>query len=216
MALHHVIMGDVTASSGRSGDEVASLLASAVGRVGAKFSQAILSPLTITLGDEFQGVVRDHQTLVEIVLEFETVTLRGDIPFALHYSMATGEIDTPINSEIAHGMLGAALTEARARLTDKSKDRPNVAVTHPNPNIAGAMEAGFDILTRRVAKWRGKDGRYIADLVSDLTVDEIMERHGRDDSVIYRRRNSDPVRDFVAARDMVRKLARIADREGNE
>lgn len=213
MALHHVLMGDITGSAERDGRATARHLRETIRAVASRAQGRILSPLTVTLGDEFQGIVDSHKTAVALILDFLMMRLIGEMPFPMRFSLVTGEIETAINPKIAHEMLGPALTSARAHLSDKRRDRPDISVSLPDRDLAVAMERTFDILYRRTEDWVGEEGAYLADLVNPAReVDEIAARHDRTKPTIYRRRRTDAVRDFIAARDALRHLALVGDR----
>jgi len=82
----------------------------------------LVSPLTITLGDEFQGVLNKVNDALNIVLDLEEAIVRNDNDFKLRYVIVEGLIETPINTEIAYGMLGDGLTRARKYLDNLKKD----------------------------------------------------------------------------------------------
>ncbi len=52
-----IFMGDVVNSSDYDGEVLSKGLKELVESTNKKFGKAILSPLTITLGDEFQGIL---------------------------------------------------------------------------------------------------------------------------------------------------------------
>ena len=81
-----------------------------------QFKSQIISPLTITLGDEFQGIVDTVQTLFELVFFLEEQRIEAGYTFQLRYSLVYGEIETKVNTKIAYEMYGSGLTQAREGL----------------------------------------------------------------------------------------------------
>ena len=128
----HVIMGDVTSSRDFSARAVQDYLQNAVDHANSGKPSDILSPLTVTLGDEFQGIVRDFRTLCELVFRLQLWRLEQHVPFELHYSLVRGELETDINPDIAHGMLGQALSRARQLVSSKGRSRPRYNVDTGN------------------------------------------------------------------------------------
>jgi len=211
--MHHVVMGDVVDSSGRAAESVARDLRSVISTLEDRFASHILSPLTVTLGDEFQGVVDSHQTAVAVVSEFLRLRLSNALPFPMRFSLAAGQIDTEINPQVAHGMIGKALTDARKGLIEKDRDRAAVFVTLPDAELSVAMQQSFDIMYRQTEEWVGDDGPYLHDLVAtEWDADRIADRHERSKPTVYRRRRTNPVLDYLAARDTLEALAVLADR----
>lgn len=211
MAKRFVIMGDVVGSGETDGSAVMDRLNPLVEHVQRRLGDSILSPLTITLGDEFQGVVADHQAIVRTIFAFEAERLARGGEIALRYAAAVGEIDTELNTETAHGMLGPALTTARRRLGDKSRSRRRFAFDLQSPDQSILFENLFDVLARRLEDWSPEESAYIAALVSDLDAAEIARLHDRDKTTVYRRRNSAPVQDYLALENAALAAARILD-----
>lgn len=65
----------------------------------------LLSPLTITLGDEFQGVAKNIESAIALLFHIEENIIHKAYGFQLRFVVFEGRIDTPINKEIAYGML---------------------------------------------------------------------------------------------------------------
>lgn len=72
----------------------------------------LISPYTLTLGDEFQAVYRDTSGVFADIFTL----LSGIAPVQARFALAVGEIVTPINSTQSIGMDGSAFHFARARL----------------------------------------------------------------------------------------------------
>lgn len=87
-----------------------------------QFGPQIVSPLTITLGDEFQGIVNNAETLLRLMFFLDEQIIAQQLPFALRYALVYGRIDTPINTQIAYEMYGPGLTRAREALKE-TKDK---------------------------------------------------------------------------------------------
>ena len=66
-----IVMADVIGSSKRNGKTLMNALKAGVTYVNKKDKQFILSPMTITLGDEFQGVVKNPHAALQIILDME-------------------------------------------------------------------------------------------------------------------------------------------------
>ncbi|MDB4921816.1 MAG: hypothetical protein JWQ54_3799 [Mucilaginibacter sp.] len=93
-----------------------------VSGVNVSRKNTLVSPLTITLGDEFQGVLDNIKDAVNVVLDLEEAIVRNGKDFKLRYVIVEGLIETPVNTEIAYGMLGDGLTRARKYLENLKKD----------------------------------------------------------------------------------------------
>ncbi len=127
MANYFILMGDVVASRRVNARELQRHLKSLVSSCNSDLKSLILSPYTITLGDEFQGIATSLRAIIESIFYFEETCIKKRYHFKLHYVGHYGEIQTPINREIAYEMMGPGLTQARAlklgtRLHEEKQD----------------------------------------------------------------------------------------------
>jgi len=77
----------------------------------------VVSRFTVTIGDEFQGVINSANNLFKFILNFE-YDIRNEFNENLdfRYGFGVGEITTKINKEAAIGMDGPAFYNARESL----------------------------------------------------------------------------------------------------
>ncbi len=83
-----------------------------------KYGKAFISPLTLTIGDEFQAVLERSDDLFSLFTFIET-RLEG---VQFRYGLGLGGIDTDINSRQAIGMDGPAFHRARAAIEQAKKE----------------------------------------------------------------------------------------------
>lgn len=208
---YHVLMGDVTNSATRAAVPLADTLNTLTANTNTAYKADILSPLTVTLGDEFQGITASASATLDIIFHLETETRIQNLP-PLHYAWVQGAIDTPINTKIAHGMLGPALTKARKLLTRKDRDRPKIQINTPDPDHTAALQNILIALTAISDRWNPRDNLFIQDLLSGLDVRSIAEIHDRDTSSIYRRRETLMIDPYLALQNAARTLTKMIDR----
>ncbi len=146
-----VLIGDIVGS--RQAGARAALqrrLLGAVQAVNRKRPALLDSPLTITLGDEFQAVYRQAGTVF------------GDIFFLLHalapvrarFALAVGEIVTPLNKEQAIGMDGPAFHLARDLLTRLKAEKRLFAIAGQKDATARLAAPVLAVLSGQVEGWR--------------------------------------------------------------
>src|SRR5450759_588107 len=128
MPNYHVMMADIVKSSSLEPAWLGEAFERLVSRCNEKCSDDIISPLTITLGDEFQGVAASLKGAVDTIFCLEETLLAEKFPFRLRYVVLYGEIGTEINRTLAHGMMGSGLTPARQKLTHKQRSRPQFQI----------------------------------------------------------------------------------------
>ena len=107
-----VLIGDIEDSKSvqnRDREALQEILSDELKTINAEYAKGIVSPYTITLGDEFQAVFdRADAVFVQMLKIMSAIH-----PIGVRFSLAVGNIDTPINTEQAIGMDGPAFHQAR-------------------------------------------------------------------------------------------------------
>jgi hypothetical protein len=104
-----VLIADIVGSKSIVKREITQEKLSNVLNLLSKNNSSLVSPYTITLGDEFQAVFSKADSVF-----FETMEILSAVyPVKIRYSFGIGEIHTPINHKIALGMDGPAFYNAR-------------------------------------------------------------------------------------------------------
>lgn len=117
MEAAYIFMGDIIYSRHQDAQKLMYTFKKSTERLNKSQAQAFKSPITITLGDEFQAVCTSYQACFEVALTLDSLLKNAHI--ACRYVLAKGTIDTDINTQNAWEMLGRGLTHARKRLNDK-------------------------------------------------------------------------------------------------
>jgi hypothetical protein len=116
-----VVMGDIIDSEQhRSGGALSHEFNSSVRATNRKYHTSIASPLTITLGDEFQGLVRKMTKGFEIIVKLRSDLLERGVN--CRFVLGIVRLDTKVNTKNAWNMMGDGLAQARDKLNDK-RDR---------------------------------------------------------------------------------------------
>ncbi|MEQ8556891.1 MAG: SatD family protein [Henriciella sp.] len=202
----YIFMGDVTGSRKLSSAKVQASLETLTARANERFASLLLSPLTVTLGDEFQGVADSADTLVRLAFWFQEQILADRLSIQMHYSMVEGEIDTPINHDIAHGMLGEGLSRAREMLVRKDRSRPRYQIDLEDAERTAVIRQLFAIMEDLEDRWNGKDFDYILALLSHESDAEVAEMFGKDRSQVYKRRRTLLTDSYARARSVIRQV----------
>lgn len=182
-------MADVVGSSRQPGQALASQLQQLVAALNTQFAADVLSPLTVTLGDEFQGVVASKAAGMRMLLAADAWLLAHRAAFKLRYVLWLGTIDTPINTTIAHGMLGEGLTEARQRLQalkDEKDKRFYVGHRQPDTVLNELLFLHHSI----TSQWKPKDYPLITALLQTGDYKAAARQLGKDSSLVWRRQKS--------------------------
>lgn len=121
MSTHAVIMGDLIKS--QRTDSVARLhgfFNDKVEAINRHYRRAIVSPLTITLGDEFQGLTHTLASALEMAKTMRMALMADDVP--CRFVIGLVHIATPVNRRTSWNMMGPGLADARQKLNVKDDD----------------------------------------------------------------------------------------------
>jgi SatD family (SatD) len=97
MGNSYILMADIVASRKREPETLMVEFGAAVRSANRELVDGILSPFTITLGDEFQGVVKTLLDATKTILWLEELRHKGMLNSELRYVVNYGDIATPIN-----------------------------------------------------------------------------------------------------------------------
>ena len=110
MKNYFVIIGDIVSSRQiEDRAHVQTKFSAAIETLKRNNKKMFLSPPTLTIGDEFQAVLKSTTNLFLRIHQFEAEMS----PVQLRFGLGLGKIDTPINTKAAIGMDGSAFHNAR-------------------------------------------------------------------------------------------------------
>ncbi|MES0810205.1 SatD family protein [Roseibium sp. SCPC15] len=112
-----VLMGDVIGSEKMDRSRLHEVFNDAISKVNVENRTELVSPLTITLGDEFQGLLPSSALAFHMANTLRLRLLFEDVP--CRFVIGQADIQTPINKELAWNMLGDGLANAREVLNRK-------------------------------------------------------------------------------------------------
>lgn len=112
-------MGDLVHSTAHEDpNRLHQLFNRSVAEANRRFAGSIASPLTITLGDEFQGLSASLRRGFELNHFVRISLLQEGVSTRL--VLGLGAIETAVNPQNAWNMMGAGLSRARDKLNDKA------------------------------------------------------------------------------------------------
>jgi hypothetical protein len=208
MADQFIVMGDILRSRKYNGRELMREFKDLVSTCNKKLAVGILSPYTITLGDEFQGVAKSLHWSVKSILCFEESLLQKGFPFMLRYVIHYGQIETPLNRKFAYGMLGPGLTQARKLLSDKRRGRPRFLFDLPDRTLAVQLNNLFSVMASLIRDWKPKDTELIFDMLTIEDNSIIGAKYGKNRSQIWKRRKNLHIDDYKALQLVILELSK--------
>ena len=199
-----IFMGDVVNSSDYDGEVLSKGLKEFVESTNKKFSKDILSPLTITLGDEFQGVLNSVSTGIDLLFHLEEELLITEPDFKLHYVLLLGEIETEINPDIAYEMMGKGLTEARKMLSSKKRNRKRFRFKLQNKEQTEQLSKIFEVLDTIILNWKKEDYPLILDMINNDNNSEVGDLHDKNRDQIWKRRKTLMINEYNLLKDFIK------------
>lgn len=167
-----------------------------------------VSPLTITLGDEFQGVVNSMNEGVKVVIWLEEAIARQNLNFRLRYVAVEGLIETPINKEIAYGMLGDGLTRARKYLENLKKDEYKFFFWLKDGQRSKALNNTFTALQELIDDWNIARDYYLIDAFLEYnSYKRVAMELKKERSLMWKRKKSLKINAYLALKEVANYLA---------
>ncbi len=201
-------MGDIVQSEQHIALDLMQSFKARIASLNEHHSDSILSPLTITLGDEFQGVVADLSTAVALIIESEEYALFSNDAFSMRYVVNYGEIDTAVNPTIAYEMLGLGLTQARYRLEGMKNRSERFAVFAENQVFDRMMKNAWHLFQSIYDGWNlEKDRRIIADFVRFEDYKVVADRNQKTRSQMWKREKTLRISEYRAVKELIHSLA---------
>ena len=214
-APYAALMGDLVHSEGhRDTARLHRAFNTAIARGNSHGAAAIASPLTITLGDEFQGLVYSlrEAAILARAIRFDLAGQGIECRFAI----GLVHLATALNVQQAWNMLGPGLAATREKLDAKNPDNLYRFALGDEPVTEALLEACGATLTFIERGWSDTQRRYVTELVDGRSVAEIAGRHAVSPAAVYKVRASghhdlyalqwDTVLDTLAALDTKHQL----------
>ncbi|NIB59457.1 hypothetical protein I6I05_01045 (plasmid) [Agrobacterium tumefaciens] len=184
-----VLMGDIVDSESHTDTlDLHVDFNAAIDRQNEALTTDIVSPLTITLGDEFQGLVSSLVAAASAAREIRFELMQRNID--CRFVIGTVDLNTRVNHERAWNMMGPGFARARERLNEKrSPNRYRFSVPH-DALLETMLEANGATLSAVERKWSDAQRDDIIRLLRGASVAEIA--HDRNVSVhnVYKVRSA--------------------------
>jgi hypothetical protein len=110
----------------------------------------VLSPYTLTLGDEFQAVYRKADNLFRDCW----IILYSVYPVRVRFSIGLGELTTKVNRKRAIGMDGPAFYSARAGIARMKESGAIFHVTRESEPVPKWINLSLDLISHFTGKWK--------------------------------------------------------------
>ena len=202
-----IIMADIIDSSTYPGDELMEDFKNAVTQINKNNIHHIASPLTITLGDEFQGIVKGLNSAISIIFQLDELTLKSELDYKLRYVVNYGVVDTDINKKNSYEMLGEGLTTARKKIEELKSSNSEIEILGIEEKSSAKLNIALRLYRSIYNDWYQKDKSLVCEFLQDDNYRALAEKHGRDPSSMWRKKKSLKIEDFKASKELIELLA---------
>lgn len=189
-ASHVVIMGDLVKSEAApSAEALHRLFNDAVNEANAAFADQLASPLTITLGDEFQGLTETLEAGMTIIRHIRWSLLERDVE--CRFVIGLVSLASPVNADKAWNMMGPGLAAAREKLEQKRAPNAYRFSLADHPTLENLMESLGLALTDIEADWTARQREVmLAAMRARERPAALVERFDVKESVFYKVRRA--------------------------
>ena len=157
-------------------------------------SSGLVSPYTITLGDEFQAVYSTTDNifsdLFRIIWEIW--------PQKIRVAIGCGSIDTDINTKSALGMDGPAFHSARSTMMLLKKNSyTTLAISGMQSSDKELAEAILAVFSKEFKAWKRTSVGVFCRLMNGAAIPEISRELGVSDRMVYKTIASNKMREYL-------------------
>ncbi len=203
-----IIMADIVDSRSSDQNKLMKSFKKVTKDVNNDHREVLLSPMTITLGDEFQGVVDSVESAVELIFFLEEKIIHEQAGFKLRYVIFEGAIDTPINKVIAYEMLGEGLTNAREALDENKKSDCRYHFHLKNKKKSNALTDSMFLYQSILDDWKiSKDYHLISSFIELKDYKKVADELGKTRSQIWKREKSLKIEEYFSCKSIINYIA---------
>ena len=202
-----ILMGDIIGSRDKQSKKLISDFKKLLKNV-SNNKEAFISPPTITLGDEFQGVVKSLTDGINIIFQIEEMIIKKSYDFKLRYVLYYGQIDTPINRESAHGMMGEGLIKARELLNSlkRTENRIRLELNDQKSYIFNML---FFIYASIVDKWKQNDFELLKYFFEYVDYKIVAQKTKREKGNTWRRAKTLQIQQYFTTKKIIIETIKI-------
>ena len=207
---YFVLMADIVDSRKSNQNKLMSNFKTVVSETNYENNELMLSPMTITLGDEFQGIVNDAKAAVKLIFSIEEKIIHLNAGFKLRFVLVEGKIDTPINKTIAYEMLGDGLTQAREALAIHKSSNIRYYFNLKNKTKSEALVNSMFLYQSIIDDWKiSKDYDLITKFLKLRDYKVVAEQLGKTRSQIWKREKSLKIEEYFSAKSLINYISEL-------
>ena len=210
--LYFILMADVIDSRKAQQNILIEQFKKVVATTNRIAKRKIISPITITLGDEFQGVMQDLSSALDVMMRIEEEIIENKASFKLRYVLLEGKIETPINSNIAYEMLGSGLTETRNHLSSLKNSNERFHVKIKNVKQSLALGDVFRVYQGIIDDWQvDKDYEIISRFLELKDYKLVADKLNKDRSLMWKRERSTKIKEYISVKNVIKYIGECSN-----
>jgi len=177
-----IIIGDIVSSKKISERSSAQRKLKQAFRKLNSASSNIISPYTLTLGDEFQAVYKSSEKVFHDII-FILMKLH---PVKIRFSLGVGEITTSINRKQALGMDGPGFYLARDGMEELKKMDYKINLKTKNSDDILLHKKSLFLLSHMMEGWRKSRLELLTYLYEGFDINKISKKIKISDKAVYK------------------------------
>jgi len=170
-------------------------------------SRGLLSPYTITLGDEFQAVYKS-QSSADLIKDIIRILL-SVYPLKIRFAVGYANIATDINTKQSIGMDGPAFYQAREGLNILKELEISIIQFYGEIKNQELINSGLKLSMSVMKSWKRNTLFIFNELLNKSTVKNIIPRLDISERGIYKIIDTNNLREFVAYFSSIETVLRI-------
>jgi hypothetical protein len=203
-----IVMADIIDSRNMQQNKLMKSFKKITDEINYEKKDILLSPITITLGDEFQCIVKSVEAGIELMLAIDEKKLYEMADFKLRYVLVEGGIETPINHDIAYGMLGEGLTMAREKLVEYKNSYHRYSIQLNNVSKSEALANSLIVYQNITDTWKMEKDYHLISRFLDLKDYKLVaDEMGKTRSQIWKREKSLNLEAYFSIKQVINYIA---------
>ncbi|MGD8779840.1 MAG: SatD family protein [Ignavibacteria bacterium] len=203
-----ILMADIIGSRNKESKKLISDFKKLVKNISSNNKDTFLSPLTITLGDEFQSVVKSLSDGINIIFQIEETIIKKEYNFKLRYILYYGPIDTAINKESAYGMLGDGLTKARESLNNLRPAENRILLELQNRK-SQTFNMLFFIYSSIIDKWKQSDFKLLTNFFEYGDYKIVAQKMKREKGNTWRKAKTLQIQQYFTTKKLINEIIKL-------
>lgn len=205
---YFILMADIIKSRKQNQAILAGDFKKITTSINREYNKNMVSPITVTLGDEFQCILNNLNDAIDVIFFIEESICALPSSIKLRYVLSKGIISSDINTEIGWGMMGDGLTHTREKLNSlkKSKKRFFIDSFIANDSI---LSQAFLVYESIIDSWNiERDFPVISAYNTTKSHDykDVAKLLNKNPDQIWKREKSMKIMEYYAMKDILKYL----------